>query len=397
MSEHNTTSNGAPKPSSLNKTLKPEPIQADPVADAVFVTDNNKKAKIKYSRLKRQILSHVGLVRFFLLTFLILFFTAAGLFAYNAYKRFNVPYYYNIASNFITAPVSQLAQHNGRTNILVMGKAGGVHDGPDLTDTIMLISVGLNDDSVKIISIPRDIWVPEMRAKINSAYYWGIQKNVGGIPFAKAEASQIVGMPIQYGAVIDFSGFKEIIDVLGGVTVDVENGFTDPMYPIAGRENDTCGGRDPKYLCRYEALTFNPGPQLMDGETALKFVRSRHAEGVEGTDLARSARQGKVIQAVKNKLTDKDIYMDFGKDAALIKVVLKSVETDIDYPTAAILARRVYESQNSIKSYVIPEELLINIEKSPIYDMQSVFVPKAGNGKWQEITKWVETTLINNQ
>ena len=300
----------------------------------------------------------------------------------------NIPLYFNIASNFITTPTDQLASFNGRTNILVMGKAGGVHDGPDLTDTMMLVSVSLTSHDIKIISIPRDTWIPEIRAKINSAYYWGNQKTPNnGIFFAKTITEEVVGVPVQYGAVIDFSGFKDIIDQIGGIQVNVENTFTDNFYPVAGKENDPC------FTCRYEALTFNAGPQTMNGEMALKFVRSRHAEGIEGTDLAREARQQKVIDAVKTKLLDKKTYKDPTKDLAMLKVILNSVQTDIDYPTAAILARLVYDGRNSISNNLIPQELIITPPISRVYDMQSVFIPKAGNGKWSEINKWMDTLL----
>lgn len=309
------------------------------------------------------------------------------------WNKLNASMYVKSAYNFWKAPITELASDNGRTNILVMGKAGGIHDGPDLTDTIMLVSVSLTSSDVKIISIPRDTWAPDIRAKINSAYYWGNQKQVGGINFAKAEVSGIIGLPIQYGAVIDFSGFRDVIDELGGIDVDVTNSFTDYYYPIAGRENDTCGGHDPQYICRYEILTFNKGLVSMDGETALKFVRSRHGLGVEGTDIAREARQQKIIEAIKNKLADKKTYTNLNKDVAILKVVLKSIQTDIDYPTAAIIARRVYDSRESINSYLIPSELLINPPVSDKYDLQSVFVPKAGNGKWEDIQKWAKDLL----
>lgn len=128
----------------------------------------------------------------------------------------------------------------------------------------------------------------------------------------------------------------------------------------------------------------------MDGATALKFVRSRHAEGVNGTDIAREARQGKVIDALKNKLSDKKTYSDPRKVIALFKVVLKSIETDVDYPTAATIARRVYDSRSGIVSYIIPPELLVNPPISQKYDLQSVFIPKLGNGRWEEIQKWIK-------
>ncbi len=354
---------------------------------------NTEKAKVIYSRIKRKILSHVTAVRIFVIVFLLGLLTLVGFLAVKGALALNIPLYFNTARNFITAPVGQLASYGGRTNILVMGKAGGVHDGPDLTDSMMLVSVSLTKPDVKIISIPRDTWIPEIRAKINSAYYWGNQKNPGsGIAFAKAITQEVVGVPIQYGAVIDFSGFKDVIDQLGGIKVNIDNSFTDYYYPIEGKENDTCNG-DPKFMCRYETLTFNAGQEIMNGDRALKFVRSRHALGIEGTDVARGARQGKVIDALKDKLSDKTTYMNPVRDIAILKVVLRSIQTDIDYPTAGIIARLVYNARNSVGNYLIPQELMINPPISKTYDFQSVYIPEAGNGKWNKINEWVAGVL----
>ncbi len=339
-------------------------------------------------------MSHVTLVRVTIAFFSLIILVLLGLLAIVGVRKLNIPLYFNVVYNFATAPVGQLASSAGRTNILVMGKAGGVHDGPDLTDTMMLVSVSLTSPDVKIISIPRDTWIPEIRAKINSAYYWGNQKTPGGgITFAKAITQEVVGVPIQYGTVVDFSGFKDIVDQLSGIQVNVENAFTDYYYPIAGKENDTCGGTDPQFMCRYETLTFNSGLQTMNGDTALKFVRSRHGLGVEGTDIAREARQQKVTDAIKNKLLDKKTYANPIRDIAIIRVILNSIQTDIDYPTAGIVARKVYDARNSINNYLIPQDLMINPPVNKTYDMQSVFIPKAGNGKWEEITKWVSLIL----
>ena len=332
-------------------------------------------------------------VRIFIISFFISLIILVGYLGTKIYYKYNAPLYLGAINNFLTAPVNQLASENGRTNILVMGKAGGSHDGPELTDTMMLVSVALGSPDVKIISIPRDTWIPEIRAKINSAYYWGNQKESGGISLAKAEVSQVLGVSVQYGAVIDFSGFKDIINELGGIEVDVPNSFTDERYPIEGRENDTCGGRDPYYMCRYETLSFTKGTQLMDGETALKFVRSRHSGGIEGTDIARGARQQKVIEAFKNKLSDKNTYTNLNKDITILKVVLNSIQTDMDFNTAAIVARKVYDSKDSVESFLIPEELLVSPPISDKYDLQAVFIPKAGNGQWQEINAWVDSIL----
>ena len=190
-----------------------------------------------FNMLRRNILKHVTAIRIFIIFLIIITLGLLGFLTFKGTQSLNIPLYFNIAYNFYKAPVDQLASYQGRTNILIMGKAGGTHDGPDLTDTMMLVSVSLTSNNIKIISIPRDTWIPEMEAKINSAYYWGNQKNPGGgISFAKAEAPEVLGTPIQYGAVIDFSGFKDIVDELGGIQVNVTNSFTDYYYPITGEK-----------------------------------------------------------------------------------------------------------------------------------------------------------------
>jgi LCP family protein required for cell wall assembly len=282
-----------------------------------------------------------------------------------------------------------------------MGKAGGAHDGPDLTDTIILVSVSLAKPGIVTVSIPRDVWIPEIRAKINAAYYWGDKTTPffdnsnypgGKIGFAKTIATEVVGSPIQYGVVVDFTGFKDVIDALGGIQVNVERSFTDNLYPIAGRENDTCGG-DPTFACRYQTVTFNAGLQTMNGDTALEFVRSRHAIGDEGTDIAREARQQKVIDAVKSKILKPSVLLSPKVDFAMLGVIKKYVQTDLDLPTVGTLARKILAGTKNVKQYLIPQELLFNPPVNAVYDQQYVFIPKAGNGKWNEINKWFSSVL----
>jgi LCP family protein required for cell wall assembly len=241
-----------------------------------------------------------------------------------------------------------------------------------------------------LISLPRDIWIPEIRAKINSAYYWGKQKEVGGITYVKPLVEEIIGQPVEYGVVIDFSGFKEIIDILGGIDVNVERSFVDEEFPIPGRENDLCDG-DKTFKCRYQTISFEKGLQHMDGTTALNFVRSRHAKGDEGTDFARDARQQKVIIAIKEKMLTPETYFSLEKTSALLKVIEKSVETDIDSRTGAVLGRYALESKNNMLDQVLPEDLLVNPPASSKYDYQYVFIPKAKD--WSEVQKWIGENL----
>ena len=263
-------------------------------------------------------------------------------------------------------------------NILVLGKGGVGHEAPDLTDTIIFASV--SERKISLISLSRDIWVPEIRAKLNSAYYWG------KMPLAKSSVEKITGQPINYGVVIDFSGFKNIIDALGGIEVDVKNSFVDEKYPIPGKENDTC------IPCRYETIKFEKGRVLMNGETALKFVRSRNAQGDEGTDTARAARQQLVIDSIKEKIFKPEVLLNPRKLLSLKNAILVSIETDINTNTFFGILGLAYSSKGSLSSYSIPEEYLENPPISKRYDNQYVFVPAKGN--WDEVQKWIEDQLL---
>jgi LCP family protein required for cell wall assembly len=350
------------------------------------------KEKIAMSRTKRRLLKHLWLVRS-AIAILILFLVVAGLLVVGrVVGSFGVANYLSLARDFILPSTADIRSYNGRINFLILGKGGEDHTAPDLTDTIVFISVSLGRPSIVSVSIPRDIWIPSIRAKINSAYYWGKQREPGGggLILAKATAEEIIGRPINYAAVIDFGGFTKIIDVLGGIGVDVKNGFIDSKYPIAGRENDTCGG-DPNYKCRYETVEFKKGIQKMDGETALKYVRSRNAEGDEGTDIAREGRQETVIKAIKNKIFSREVLLSPKKLIALYKAVMEYTETDATPSVFAVIARRIIVSRNNIVSEIIPEEYLINPPKSFKYDNLYVFVPKSGS--WDNVHVWVKSLL----
>lgn len=190
-------------------------------------------------------------------------------------------------------------EERGRINILFLGIGGENHDGGQLTDTMMVFSIDTKDKKVAMFSIPRDLAVPIENMgsrKINNvnAYAEMSVKGSGGQASSQI-VSDILKAPIDYYIKIDFDGFKKLIDYFGGVEIDVENTFDDYTYPASGQEDN------PVYVNRFEHLHFNKGLQTMNAETALKYARSRHSYGVEGTDFARAKRQQKVIEALKAK------------------------------------------------------------------------------------------------
>ncbi len=232
-----------------------------------------------------------------------------------------------------------LKSSNGRSNVLLMGSGGGNHEGPDLTDTMMVMSIDTKKKSVSLISIPRDTWSDTLKDKVNSAYHYGEEKKKGGgMILAKVVVEDIIGMPIHYGLLIDFSGFKKIIDLLGGVDVNVTRAFTDNDYPIAGKEHDTCPG-DPTNRCVYETIHFDVGVQHMDGERALKYARSRHAEGAEGSDFARGRRQQDIVVALKDKLVHPTRWFSSERVNELPHVLDEATDTDMNMGELATVGK----------------------------------------------------------
>lgn len=337
-----------------------------------------------YQRIKRRFLSRIHLVRLFIILGLVLTSFALWIWVLR-------PLYTNIKS-INQSLGSSLIQYQNRTNFLILGVGGGDHEGSDLTDTMILVSVNQTTGDVAMISIPRDIWVPSMRAKVNTAYHYGEEKQLGGgFVLAKSAVSEIIGLPVHYAALINFTNFEKFIDSIGGVDINVQTAFDDYEYPIPGRENDLCDG-DPKTLCRFEHLHFDQGPQHMSGSLALKYVRSRHAVGDEGSDFARSHRQENLILAIKTKLVSKEILANPTKIKSIYTSLSQSFTSDFSsdlYP--AFIKLGLKASKSKIRTLTISEDLLINPPISAQYDLQWVLIPK--DGSFESLSSYIKNFL----
>ena len=318
---------------------------------------------------------------------------------------------------------SGLDSDEGRTNVLLMGIGGRGHEGPDLTDTIILASVDKGAKDVVLISIPRDLWVPNLSAKINSAYAYGQEEQNGqGLDLAKKTVSTLLGLPVHYAFRIDFNGFIRGVDLVGGLDIDVENSFADPKYPISGKEDELCGltietqekdgvfeqvvkdatgsaiplaeindENDP-FTCRYEELRFTKGSIRMDGATALKFVRSRHGTNGEGSDFARSTRQQKVILAFRQKVLSSETLTSPQKIIELSKTFGDTIDTDIKDEDAALFAKLGLK----IDPLTVRRVILDTNEKDGRLEFgrpedhggQSVLIPK--NNSWTDLAEYIQ-------
>lgn len=275
---------------------------------------------------------------------------------------------------------------SGRTNFLVLGISGGNHSGPDLTDSIIFISVENQTGKALILSLPRDIWIAPLRAKLNTVYHYK------GLDETKKMTEEILGQKVDYSLVIDFEIFKKVVDFLGGVEVDVQRSFDDYKYPIPGKENDLCDG-ERTYQCRYEHLYFDAGKQTMNGEQALKYVRSRNAEGDEGTDFARSQRQQRLILALQKKIFKPEFILNYNKLKQLTSLVLENIKMDVPQDQYLNLTKIGLKlRKNKLQTTVLNDGYLINPPTSKVkYDNQWVLIPASGD--WQAIHTHVKDLI----
>lgn len=276
----------------------------------------------------------------------------------------------------------ELKNDNGQTNILLLGIGDAGHDGPNLTDTMIVASIKpASPSAIFLLSVPRDIYLDSLEGKINSAYF----KNLNA---AQMAVTEVTGLPIHYSISMDFSAFEKIIDILGGVNINVERTFDDYDYPVDRKEMDSCDG-DPEFRCRYQHLHFNAGSQHFDGATALKFVRSRHAEGEEGTDFARSKRQQLVIKAVQTKIFSNETLLNPKKILSIYGELKSHVDTNFDLSHPDELFKLALKYKNAqIKNIFLDTNLLDN----PPEDYRGwILLPK--DGSWNEVHKFIKDQL----
>lgn len=185
----------------------------------------------------------------------------------------------------------------GRVNVLVLGTGGGIHEGPNLTDTILLASINERKGSLSLLSIPRDLWLdlPGFGSSRINKMYEILKDKYGSeqaLDILRKGIENITNVKIPYLVKVDFEAFTKAIDIVDGIEIDVEKKIYDPEYPNK-EENG------------YEVFELPEGLQTLDGRTALKYVRSRHST----SDFDRSRRQHQVISAIMKKISEEKSFL----------------------------------------------------------------------------------------
>lgn len=265
-----------------------------------------------------------------------------------------------------------------RINILLLGIGGTGHDGPYLTDTMILASIQPSTKKIALISIPRDLYVAvdgQNWDKINAVNSIGESRETGsGGELVSQVVGNLLSIPIQYYARIDFNGFEKLIDDMGGITVTVDRTFIDEQYPAENFE--------------YQVVNFKQGTQKMNGDTALKFARSRHGNNGEGSDFARSLRQQKILMAVKNKATSFGTLTNPTKISKMLDNLKQNLITNLQLEEISQLARLIQDIDlNQAISYSIndaPDNFLVSG-----YSDIGAYILKPKTGNFDALSKFV--------
>lgn len=219
--------------------------------------------------------------------------------------------------------------------VLLIGTDGrSAHTHNWRPDVLMIVAINPKTKSIKIVSVPRDLYVEiantnGARDKINAAAAYAYQRKLDPVQNIRETVENLFHVPIDYYAKVNFQGFMDIVDVLGGVDVNV---------PFSFRAK-TIGGK---------TAYFEKGPAHLNGSEALAYVRMRRKDP-EG-DKGRNKRQREVVQQLVDKLTSFDVVTKFPE---LVKTVSYNFEYSFSLSEIASLSQSYHESKNNIEEIVL--------------------------------------------
>lgn len=295
---------------------------------------------------------------------------------------------------------------NGRSNFLVLGTSEDDpgHDGADLTDSMLVVSIDQNKKDMYMFSIPRDLYVeygkdcPSGNAGKINAYFSCSKSGTSSsdeqerLTKTQKFVGDIFGMDIQYGVHVNHTVIKDIVDAIGGIDVDIEGSNGAPG--ILDRNFDwKCN-----YTCYY--AKYDNGVHHLDGEHALylSMVRGDSAPtyGLDNSNFDREKNQQKIIIAIKKKATSSGTFTDITKVTKIIDAIGDNLRTNIEAgelrTIVNVLAGMKDDAIHRLDLYDSSNPLV----KSANYGGASVVVPSAGIYEYGDIQAYINKNLSSS-
>jgi len=302
-------------------------------------------------------------------------------------KGNSLPFWDKVAA---LLPLSDYKKDPNRIDVLILGIRGeGDPNGGLLADMIMVLSYKKDTGKLALISIPRDLYVdiPGLgrKERLNFAYAYGEEKqyNGGGLRLSKRIVSNIIGLDINYAVSIDFEAFREIVDILGGVTIYRDKPFVEDMqWQGEGVEGspfwykktikDSTTGKEKEIW----ALHIPAGQSTLDGQAALYYVRSRFTT----SDFDRSKRQQEVLLALKDKVFSLNVLANPLKIIRIADSLKKHLRADIPSEKIFDFVELAHDSKiNAVKKKVFDTTLEGLLYETYSYDGSYILLPVGNN------------------
>lgn len=356
------------------------PTRTSPESESTSIEPRPKELTLAGLLLKSSVLA-LGI---FLVLMLITALVVAVL-AYQKYRTFLQAAeltHQQVLDLYSAAQTTQPQAQSGNTVILILGidTVENKATAPPLTDTMMLASVDTDTATVTTLSLPRDLWSESYQTKINALYYYGIERYPDRPEqFVEEAVVELTGVPIDYTLLVDLDSVAEVIDLIGGLTINIPMGFVDTQFP----RSDILPNEATSEAELYTTVSFSPGDTVLSGEEALGYIRSRFSEGDTGTDLDRSARQQLVISSLITQLNNPRAYI---REPELLGRLYQWYQARIDaqLPTtaAAALGLQLIQNDNQVafkqaQFPIYPDSEYGIIEHPPVsqaYQRQWVYI-----------------------
>lgn len=282
----------------------------------------------------------------------------------------------NLAQN---SPIK--GEEDGQTNILILGSSGEPHPSPQLTDSILIGILDYDQEKIKAISIPRDLAVKNENGrfqKINSIYKSNLELGEQkALERTKRVCERITGLDLHFGVKINLNTVKTVVNELGGINIEITEDIHDPAYP------------GPNYS--YQEFELEEGWRYLNGEQAVKFIRTRHSPR---GDFDRIKRQKALLAALYLKVEELGPLKKFRKLLALRKNLAEDLSTDLSLgELKRLFFHRDKFDLESLKVYQLDtvDNALLRSTHMDLGEARAyVLLPQAGSKDYSDIHDWFE-------